>query len=142
MQFSQKSHVAPHERTHTGEKPHACSMCPQQECCTNAQASIKSADYFLQRFSDKAHVVPLMRTHPCEKPYGCSMCLTHMYCTAIPNNRVPSTPLLLCLPLYPTLHSPMTLHVLIFSSGSLPSATLRRTSGPSTESNAEHVRSS
>ena len=49
--FSDKSDVAPHERTHTGEKPYGCSMCPQ-------------------RFANKGHVTPQERTHSGEKPYG------------------------------------------------------------------------
>ena len=55
MRFSQKCTVAPHEPTHTGEKPYACLMCPM-------------------RFSQKSAVAPHERTHTGEKPYACSMC--------------------------------------------------------------------
>ena len=47
--------VAPHERTHTGEKPYACFMCPM-------------------RFSCKSHVTTHERTHTGEKPYRCQEC--------------------------------------------------------------------
>ena len=53
--FSKKSNVPPHERTHTGEKPYACSMCPR-------------------RFAQKGKVALHERTHTGEKPYACSMC--------------------------------------------------------------------
>ena len=53
--FTNKSEIAPHERTHTGEKPYACSMCPRM-------------------FSKNCHVAPHERTHTGEKPYACSMC--------------------------------------------------------------------
>ena len=43
------------EQPPTGEKPHACSMCPR-------------------RFSKKSNVPPHERTHTGEKPYACEMC--------------------------------------------------------------------
>ena len=59
--FRHKHHVVPHERTHTGEKPYACSMCPM-------------------RFAEKSHVVPHERTHTGEKPYACSICQRRFTC--------------------------------------------------------------
>ena len=52
--LAEKDAVAPHERTHTGEKPYDCtiSMCPM-------------------RFAKKSDVPPLVRTHTGEKPYAC-----------------------------------------------------------------------
>ena len=47
--FSNKSSVAIHERTHTGEKPCPCSMCGK-------------------RFSDKGDVAAHERTHTGEEP--------------------------------------------------------------------------
>ena len=54
-QFLKRSQVTPHERTHTGEKPYGCSMCPR-------------------RFAQKGNAALHERTHTEEKPYACSMC--------------------------------------------------------------------
>ena len=51
MRFAQKSDVAPHERTHTGEKLYACSVCPM-------------------RFARKSDVATHERTHTGEKPHA------------------------------------------------------------------------
>ena len=50
---SQKSKVAPHERTHTGEKPYACSMCPR-------------------RFAHESNVVQHERNHSGKQIYASS----------------------------------------------------------------------
>ena len=40
--FSEKSAVPPHERTHTGEKPYACSMCPRRGAQTGRRCATRA----------------------------------------------------------------------------------------------------
>ena len=49
MRFSQKGDVPRHERTHTGEKSYACSICSM-------------------RFAQKSSAAPHEQTHTAEKP--------------------------------------------------------------------------
>ena len=76
LRFAQKGHVGPHERTRTGEKPCLLDVPPavraQERRCT-ARSHTGEKPYACSmcpwRFSDKSNVAPHERSHTGENPY-------------------------------------------------------------------------
>ena len=76
-EIAAKGHVAPHERTHTGEEPFKCSMCPkrfnQKGHPRHPRAHAHREEAVPVHYVPQA-VQPEESRHIGEKPFKCTMC--------------------------------------------------------------------